>query len=112
MNYQRNDSSTDNIGLLAAASRWPIRTWTSRVERALHQSDKLHRAAAASGGRLVVIESSTALNRFLAARAGQPERVAGLLAIEGLHASEGKMENLERLYQAGFRMMGLTHFFD
>lgn len=33
-------------------------------------------------------------------------------SIEGLHNLEGKAENLDRLYAAGFRMAGLTHFFD
>ena len=35
-----------------------------------------------------------------------------LLTIEGLHNLEGKAANLDRLYDAGFRMAGLTHFFD
>jgi microsomal dipeptidase-like Zn-dependent dipeptidase len=112
LNYQRNDSTTDNIGILAIISRWPLRTWRSRVERALYHAEKLNGAAAASGGRLVVIRTSADLSRFLAERARQPDRLAALLSIEGLHASEGRIENLDRLYQAGFRMMGLTHFFD
>jgi membrane dipeptidase len=112
LNYQRNDSTTDDVTLLAIASRWPIRTWRSRLERALHQAAKLHRAADRSGGRLVPIQSSTELARFLGDRADHPGRVAALLAIEGLHASERRVENLERLYQAGYRMMGVTHFFD
>jgi microsomal dipeptidase-like Zn-dependent dipeptidase len=39
-------------------------------------------------------------------------RDAALLAIEGLHALDGKLESVDTLYAAGFRMMGLTHFFD
>ena len=35
-----------------------------------------------------------------------------MLATEGLHPLEGKLENLDRLYDAGFRITGLTHFFD
>jgi microsomal dipeptidase-like Zn-dependent dipeptidase len=35
-----------------------------------------------------------------------------MLSIEGLHDLEGKAENLDRLYAAGFRMASLTHFFD
>ncbi len=35
-----------------------------------------------------------------------------MLIVEGLHNLEGKAENLDRLYAAGFRMAGLTHFFD
>ena len=112
INYQRNDSTTDQIQLLAVVSRWPVRTWRSRVERSLYQADKLTRAAEKSGGRLVQIRSSADLSRLLADRASHPDRVGALLSIEGLHAAEGKLENLDRLYRAGFRMMGLTHFFD
>jgi microsomal dipeptidase-like Zn-dependent dipeptidase len=35
-----------------------------------------------------------------------------MLSIEGLHDLEGKADNLDRLHAAGFRMAGLTHFFD
>ena len=35
-----------------------------------------------------------------------------MLSIEGLQNLEGKAENLNKLYAAGFRMAGLTHFFD
>ena len=38
--------------------------------------------------------------------------VGGMLFVEGLHDLEGKIENLEVLHAAGFRMAGLTHFFD
>ena len=36
----------------------------------------------------------------------------GILATEGLHPLEGRLENVDRLYDAGFRIAGLTHFFD
>ncbi len=112
LNYLRNDSTTDNIRLVAMASRWPLRTWGSRVERALYQADKLHRAAAASAGQLVVIRTTADLSRVLAERARRPDLVGALLAIEGAHAADGTIENLERLHAAGYRMIGLTHFFD
>jgi microsomal dipeptidase-like Zn-dependent dipeptidase len=35
-----------------------------------------------------------------------------VLVTEGLHPLEGKLENVDRLYEAGFRITGLTHFFD
>ena len=35
-----------------------------------------------------------------------------MLSVEGLHDLEGKIENLDVLYAAGFRMAGLAHFFD
>ncbi len=112
INYVKNDSTTDQIQLLAVVSRWPWATWRSRTERSLFHAAKLDRAVAASNGRLVAIRSSVDLAGLLASRANEPNRVGILLSIEGLHAAEGKVENLERLYRAGFRMMGITHFFD
>jgi microsomal dipeptidase-like Zn-dependent dipeptidase len=35
-----------------------------------------------------------------------------MLSIEGLQDIEGKRANLDRLFDAGFRMAGLAHFFD
>lgn len=35
-----------------------------------------------------------------------------MLSVEGLHDIEGKRANLDRLFDAGFRMAGLVHFFD
>jgi microsomal dipeptidase-like Zn-dependent dipeptidase len=35
-----------------------------------------------------------------------------VLGIEGAHALEGRSENLDVVFDAGFRMIGLTHFFD
>jgi microsomal dipeptidase-like Zn-dependent dipeptidase len=38
--------------------------------------------------------------------------VGGLLAIEGAHALDGELANLDRIEAAGYRMVGLAHFFD
>jgi microsomal dipeptidase-like Zn-dependent dipeptidase len=38
--------------------------------------------------------------------------VACVLGLEGAHALDGNMDNLDDLFNAGFRVMGLTHFFD
>jgi microsomal dipeptidase-like Zn-dependent dipeptidase len=35
-----------------------------------------------------------------------------VLGVEGAHALEGRLENLDALFDAGVRMMALTHFFD
>ncbi len=112
LNYQKNTASSDNITLLAMANRWPIRTWKSLLQRALYQANVLQRAATRSEGQLTVVRTSAELQRFLDSRRSNPRQVAGLLSIEGLHALEGKQENLDRLWDAGYRIMGLTHFFD
>lgn len=112
LNYRSNAADSDNITLLAMAQRWPRETWTSLLQRALYQAGKLRQAAAASDGRLVLIETRGDLAAFLQAWRQDPRRVAAVLASEGLHPLEGRLDNLERLYDAGFRIAGLTHFFD
>ncbi|MGQ0710266.1 MAG: dipeptidase [Rhodoferax sp.] len=112
LNYERNGADSDNITLLAQVQRWPRATWGSLLERALYQADKLHRAARASQGRLVVVKTRTDLQRFVRDWQTNPQRVAGVLATEGLHPLQGQLDNVDRLYDAGFRIAGLTHFFD
>lgn len=112
LNFEHNDANSDNITALVIAQRWPLRTWDSRAERALHQAARLHRLASRSRGQFTVITNRQDLERYLERRRAGATVTAGLLAIEGLHALDGTMVNLRRLHQAGFRIMGLTHFFD
>ena len=94
------------------AQRWPRETWSSLLQRALYQAQKLKDASAGSDGRLVLIRTRADLANFVDAWEKDPRRVAGLLATEGLQPIEGKLENIDVLYDAGFRIAGLTHFFD
>jgi len=112
INYERNSGETDNITLLAMAQRWPKETWDSLLQRALYQAHKLNEASANSDGRLVLIKTRSDLARFINAWQEDPQRVAAVLATEGLHPLEGQLANVDRLYDAGFRITGLTHFFD
>lgn len=112
LNMESNAADSDNITLLAMAQRWPRETWSSLLQRALYQAQKLKDASAGSDGRLVLIRTRADLNTFIAAWQQDPNRVAALLATEGLHPIEGKLENINALYDAGFRIAGLTHFFD
>ncbi|MCR4511653.1 dipeptidase [Pseudomonas sp. 32.2.56] len=112
INYERNSGETDNITLLAMAQRWPKETWTSLLQRALYQAQKLNEASANSDGRLVLIKTRNDLANFVSAWQKDPQRVAAILATEGLQPIEGKLENVDALYDAGFRITGLTHFFD
>jgi membrane dipeptidase len=110
-----NAAGSDDITLLAVASRWPARSWRNHLERALYQADKLRRAAADSGGRLAIVTSRAELAAALAGRDALPpgpRPVAGLLSVEGLHALDGRVEGLDALFAAGFRAAGLVHFFD
>lgn len=113
LNYQENAADArDNITLLSMAQLWPPRSWQSLTERALYQSQKLHELQARAPDRVRVIRSRGDLAAVLAAReAGRP-LLGAIMGAEGAHALEGDIKNLGRLYDAGFRVIGLQHFFD
>jgi len=112
VNIERNPADSDMVTALVLAQAWPPRTWGSLLQRALYEAEKLERFAAQSQGRLVLVKNVCQLDELLARRRGEPELVGGFLALEGVHALEGDLANLDVLYDAGFRMICLAHFFD
>jgi membrane dipeptidase len=111
-NYESNGGDTDNITGLVVAQLQPPRTWTSLLERSLYHAAKLNAAARASHGGVRVIKTVSDLDALMADRKRTPDRVGGMLSVEGLQDIEGQLANVDRLHAAGFRMLGLTHFFD
>ena len=112
LNLDRNDDGSDDVTLVAMASGWPVRTWRSLRERALHQAARAHAFAARSEGRLRLIESREDLEAFRAARAADPTLCAAMLAIEGAQCLEGDCANVEVFAASGYRMISPAHFFD
>ncbi|MCC7705814.1 dipeptidase [Janthinobacterium sp. GW460P] len=112
MNIERNGSDTDNITALVVAQGLPPATWNSLLARATYQADELRQQTAKSHGQVRVIGSRAQLRSFIAAREKDPALLAGWLTLEGAHALEGKLDNLDTLYRAGYRMAAPTHFFD
>jgi len=112
MNIERNDDTTDNITILAIAQRWPTATWNSLAQRAVYQANKLQDIAARSGGKLTLIRTSAELSSYLDRRINDPHITAGFLGIEGAQALDGNLDNIDLLFDAGFRMMSPSHFFD
>jgi microsomal dipeptidase-like Zn-dependent dipeptidase len=111
-NYESNPEGADGVTAIAVTSLWPVRSWRSLLERARYQARKLHDVAARSGGRLVVVRSAADLAQFLERRRGEPQAVAGVLGLEGAYPLEGDAGNVDALFDAGFRMMAPTHFYD
>ena len=112
-NYEKNETSaSDNITALAVVQRWPIKTWSSLAERAIFQANKVHKLAANDGDNFMLIKSQSDLNNFMQKRSINKSFVGGLIGTEGSHALDGDLENVKRLYDKGFRMMSLHHFFD
>lgn len=109
-NYASNAADSDRLTLLAVALRWPFRTWNSIYERAVYQLDKLK--ALADGSRIELIRSRQDFERLLERRARGDNVIGALYLIEGAHPLEGDIDNLDRLFDQGLRIAGLTHFFD
>ena len=106
------EKNRDQITLLALAQLWPIRSWRSLCERGLHQAARLHRFAARAPKRLRVLRTKADLDRLLADRAAGAKVVGAILGAEGAHVLDARLENLDRLWAAGFRLIGLHHFLD
>ncbi|KXI26894.1 dipeptidase [Paraglaciecola hydrolytica] len=113
LNYERNETqASDNITKIALVQLWPMATWSSLTQRAIHQADKLHEFIAENPTNMHFIDSKTSLQKFIDARISQPSLVGALLGTEGSHALDGELSNIQNLYAHGFRMMSLQHFFD
>lgn len=109
-NYEENTADSDRLTSLMMIQGWPIRTWDSLLERAFYQADKLHDAVARSNGTMSFISDQKSLSTYLANR--KPGMVGALLGAEGSHPLEGNLDNIDRMFEVGYRMMGITHFFD
>lgn len=111
-NYEENDADSDTITLLAKIQLWPYRTWDSLAERALCQAKRLHYYELRHPDDISIVRTSQDLARVLETRAKGTPTLAALLSFEGAHALEGRKDNINRFYEAGFRLMELHHFFD
>lgn len=112
LNNVKNTADSDMNTWLAAAQLWPLRTWTSLYERAVYQAEKLRQFSADSGGHLRFVRTAAELSEVIEERAAGAQTMAAIYGIEGAHPLEGNLDNLDRLYAKGLRVLGLTHFFD
>ena len=123
-NYDNNSADGDNITMLAIGQMQPIRTWGSLLERSLYHAEKLDAALdpePKDRNETPWWFIKNAEQVRIIADLHDPEKGylpdhpfprGALFSAEGLHSLEGKRENLGKLYDAGMRMAGLTHFFD
>ena len=113
INYERNSiDASDNITKLALVSLWPTNTWNNLVERALFQANKALVLANEFPQQVSLITSKSELSQFILQRETNPRLLGMLLGTEGSHALDGDLDNIQRLFDSGFRMMSLQHFFD
>lgn len=112
-NFEKNAATApDDITRLFIGQLRPFRSWLDLTERALEQARQLALAEEKVPEMLKIVRSRADLDAVLARREAGEHVVGGLLGAEGGHALGGDLANLDRLYAAGFRLIGLTHFFD
>jgi microsomal dipeptidase-like Zn-dependent dipeptidase len=112
LNYERNSGDSDNLTPLAIAQRWPVATWGDLLQRALYQAHRLQDFSARSDGKLRLVRTRLELDDALSAHARDRGVVGALLGLEGAQALGGDVANLALLYDAGYRILSPSHFFD
>jgi microsomal dipeptidase-like Zn-dependent dipeptidase len=112
LNLERNERGRVDLLTLAGAAQLSPTAVLGPMGRALYRADALQAFALASEGELVMIQTRGDLERLGRARLQGSPQIGALLALEGAHALESTPANLERALDAGYRMIGLTHFFD
>ena len=112
MNFDNNTGDTDQITIPYILSGSPISSWFNLTERALKQCNDLAKFEKKSEGKFRIIKSVSDLKKYASDKQKDPNITAGMLGIEGMHALNAKIENVDKLYDAGVRMMAPVHFFD
>lgn len=102
----------DVATLLAIAQLGDNRKRGNLFDRAIYYAERLQKWADQSQGKFTVIRSQHDLQNYLAQRASRPDITAGFLGLEGAHALGDASSRLQDLYNEGYRMVGLVHFFD
>lgn len=108
-NFDKNTGSSDNITSLYFAQGRPTNSLT---KRAILQSEALFEFANRSDNNFRVITNASAFKKYLKDKKNDNKITAGFLGVEGAHALDGHLENVQVLYDHGIRMMSATHFFD
>ncbi len=112
MNFDATSDTLDMLTPLVVLQGWPRESWTSLRARALYSAQRLRGYAQASNGSFRIIENRDQLDAYVDERRNGRRIAAGILGIQGAQCLEESLENLDLLFAAGFRLVGLTHFFD
>ena len=112
-NFNENSAEAfDMITALSIGQGQRPSTWFSLFNRAIYQTNKLKNFAADYNDKFLVIQSKKDFETLLEKRKTDRSVIGGLLGVEGGHCLEEDIDNVAKLYNAGIRMLGPTHFFD
>lgn len=102
----------DNLTMLNIVQGKPLSNWFSLFNRAIKQVNELHEYRDKYNNQFEIIKTRNDFTSFLERRSQNKKLTSGFLGIEGAHCLEGDLSNLDKLFEAGVRMVGPTHFFD
>ncbi|MCD6544829.1 MAG: dipeptidase [Flavobacteriaceae bacterium] len=108
-NFDKNTGESDNITALYLVQGRPTNSLTKRT---IYQCESLFEFAEKSDKKFRVITSGSEFKKYLSDRKQNKNITAGFLGVEGAHALDGNLENIQVLFDNGVRMMAPTHFFD
>ncbi|MEN8124814.1 MAG: membrane dipeptidase [Bacteroidota bacterium] len=111
-NFDKNTGESDNITSLFFVQGRPISSWFNLTERAVAQCNDLMKFQKRSNQEFRVILTKIDFQNYLKDKKNDKNITAGFIGVEGAHALEGELKNIDVLYDAGVRMMAPTHFFD
>jgi microsomal dipeptidase-like Zn-dependent dipeptidase len=111
-NIERTERGTIDAIRLASIVQLSPMALMGPTGRARFRARQLRDFVRASDGALMLIDDRGDLDALLAARSAGGDVIGVLLAIEGAHAMRAHPERITMLFEAGYRMMGLAHFFD
>lgn len=103
---------SDRLTALGIFDQWPLQAIMDQTERALYIGGKLEAFTHRSNGAIKQVRTSAELQSVLDQRAAGKDVRAVYLGLEGADGTKYQLENIGRLYRAGFRMSELCHYTD
>ena len=107
INPEQTDDSKPDVLNFVYGSRFSPQAIMTPFERALYQSKRLHSLATQSHGRMHVVRNQKDLDLAETGRS-----LGAVLGFEGAQAVGDRVENINRLFDAGYRVAGYCHFID
>jgi membrane dipeptidase len=106
------DDYSDRLTLLGIVDQWPIGAVLDQTQRALYYGNKLREFCAKSKGGVRFIETASQLHRLLDDRITNPCLRGALLGLESSDGTKYALDNIKRLFLAGYRTCSLVHLND
>ncbi len=107
----KNENTNDSVFWLAVFTGWPFKSLSHLSERALYQVERLKQASQERDD-FFLITAKAELQSYLEKRRENKKITAGWLTVEGAQALDGDLSQLDRLYDAGIRMISPAHLTD